>query len=431
MTMTSSRKKIITMSIAAALVTSLFVGAGTFAYLQANTGTITNKFGKDANDAPAIEISETDVVLDNEGNGEKTYVIENGQTADKDPTVTVNNSMTVFTFVEISDKTTLNGTKLVNYGIADGWTEITGVDCVNEDVTGIYYRVVEADAANKEFAVLKDDEVSYADDITTDKIEKDDVTLAFQAFCIEKKPFVADGKTELDSAIDAYKAIPRAIEYEPIDSFSYTYDDESDSVIIEKYKGGVKDTVNIPKTIGWKNVSTISNNAFDGANVKKIRIPDTVTEIQVAAFQNTADLKEVRLSKNLTELTSEVFLNSGLTSVTVPDGVVSISDSCFKNNADLATVELSASLKEIGDHVFASCTSLTEVVLPDGMETLGLRAFEGCSSLTSITIPASVTDLEGDDIFKDCNAALKIKGAAGSAAETYANAHGITFEAIS
>ena len=149
--MTNNRKKIITMSAAAALATSLFVGAGTFAYLQANTGTITNKFGKDANDAPVIELSETDVVLDNDGNGEKTYVIENGQTADKDPTVTVNNSMTVFTFIEISDKTTLDGNKIVNYEIADGWTEITGVDCINEDVTGIYYRVVEADADNKEF----------------------------------------------------------------------------------------------------------------------------------------------------------------------------------------------------------------------------------------------------------------------------------------
>ena len=429
--MTNNRKKIITMSAAAALATSLFVGAGTFAYLQANTGTITNKFGKDANDTPVIELSETDVVLDNDGNGEKTYVIENGQTADKDPTVTVNNSMTVFTFIEISDKTTLDGNKIVNYEIADGWTEITGVDCINEDVTGIYYRVVEAEADNKEFAVLKDNEVSYADNVTTEKIENDDVTLAFQAFCIEKQPFVSDGKSELDSAVDAYKAIPRTIDYEPIESFSYSYDDENDSIVIEKYKGGAKDTVNIPKIIGGKNVSAIANNAFDGAEVSKIRIPDTVTEINVAAFQNTASLKEVRLSKGLTELTSEVFLNSGLTSITVPDGVVSISDSCFANNAALATVDLPTSLKEIGDHVFAGCTSLGEIVLPEGMETLGLSAFEGCTSLESITIPTSVTDLEGDDIFKDCNANLKIKGVAGSEAETYANAHNITFEAIS
>ena len=429
--MSSSRKKLITMSIAAALATSLFVGAGTFAYLQANTGTITNKFGKGADDAPVIEISETDVVLDNDGNGEKTYVIENGEKADKDPTVTVNNSMTVFTFVEISDKTTLDGTKVVNYDIADGWTEITGVDCVNEEVTGIYYRVVEANADNKEFAVLKDDEVSYADNLTTGEINNDDVTLAFQAFCIEKQPFVAEGKTELESAIDAYKAIPRAIVYEPTVSFLYSYDDETDTFIIEKYIGGAKDTVNIPKTIDGKNVSEIANNAFDGAEIKMVRIPDTVKNIKVAAFQNTPSLKEVRLSKSLTELTSEVFLNSGLTSVTVPDGVVSVSDSCFANNICLTTVNLPASLEEIGDHVFAGCTSLEEIVLPDGMETLGLSAFEGCNSLTSITIPASVTTFEGGDIFANCNPELKIKGVSGSAAEAYANAHGIVFEPIS
>lgn len=55
--------------------------------------------------------------------------------------------------------------------------------------------------------------------------------------------------------------------------------------------------------------------------------------------------------------------------------------------------------------------------------------FEGCTSLESVTTTASCTTFVDNDIFIDCTN-LTIKGAAGSAAESYANNSGITFEAI-
>ena len=428
------KKKILTAALASTLAATVIAGAGTFAYLQANTGTITNKFGKNAKEGLDITLTETGVTLDNEGNGEKIYEIKPNQQDDKDPTVTVTNNIDVFTFVEISDKTTLDNNKIVNYLVDEGWTKMTDEladdELVNDEVTDVYYRIVAADADNKEFPVIKDNEITYARNVAGDKIDNDDVTIAFQAFCIDKAPFVEDGKQEIVSAADAYKAIPRVLAYEPEGNFTTAAVDE-DTVAVTGYTG-TNTEINIPRTIDGKTVVEIANNAFKNkTTVTKVVVPSTVTEIGVAAFQSTPNLKEVRLSKNLNELSDEAFFNSGLESIKIPAGVDSITDSCFENCHLLETVTFSKGLKTLGENAFKSCISLKTVVLPDGLESLGGSTFVGCINLESVTIPASCTTFVDDEIFKDCDLTkLTIKGEAGSAAQTYAENNGITFEAI-
>ena len=428
------KKKILTATLASTLAATVIAGAGTFAYLQANTGTITNKFGKNAEEGLDITLTETGVTLDNEGNGEKIYEIKPNQQDDKDPTVTVTNNIDVFTFVEISDKTTLDNNKIVNYLVDEGWTKMTDeladYELVNDEVTDVYYRIVAADADNKEFPVIKDNEITYARNITGDKIDNDDVTIAFQAFCIDKAPFVEDGKDEIVSAADAYKAIPRVLAYEPEGNFT-TVAVSEDTVAVRAYIG-TNTVVNIPRTINGKTVVEIENNAFaNNTTVTKVTVPSTVTFINVAAFQSTPNLKEVRLSKNLTELSDKAFFNSGIESIRIPAGVTDIVDSCFENCPLLETVTFSKGLKTLGENAFKSCISLKTVVLPDGLESLGGSTFVGCINLESVTIPASCTTFVDDEIFKDCDLTkLTIKGEAGSAAQTYAENNGITFEAI-
>ena len=428
------KKKILTATLASTLAATVIAGAGTFAYLQANTGTITNKFGKNAEEGLDITLTETGVTLDNEGNGEKIYEIKPNQQDDKDPTVTVTNNIDVFTFVEISDKTTLDNNKIVNYLVDEGWTKMTDEladdELVNDEVTDVYYRIVAADADNKEFPVIKDNEITYARNITGDKIDNDDVTIAFQAFCIDKAPFVEDGKDEIVSAADAYKAIPRVLAYEPEGNFT-TVAVSEDTVAVRAYIG-TNTVVNIPRTINGKTVVEIENNAFaNNTTVTKVTVPSTVTFINVAAFQSTPNLKEVRLSKNLTELSDKAFFNSGIESIRIPAGVTDIVDSCFENCPLLETVTFSKGLKTLGENAFKSCISLKTVVLPDGLESLGGSTFEGCINLESVTIPSSCTSFVDNEIFNNCDLTkLTIKGEAGSAAQTYAENNGITFEAI-
>ena len=201
------KKKLLTITLASTLAATLVAGAGTFAYLSANTGTITNKFGKSAEgeDYLQLKLEETGVILDSKGNGNKSYIIEAGEQDDKDPTVTVTNNVDVFTFVEISDKTELDGNKIVNYTVDEGWTKLDGVTSPNQDVTDVYYRVVGADDTNKVFSVISEDRITYADTVTDEEIKEDDVTLAFQSFSIEKAPFTDEDVTAAAAA--AYNAL--------------------------------------------------------------------------------------------------------------------------------------------------------------------------------------------------------------------------------
>ena len=201
------KKKLLTITLASTLAATLVAGAGTFAYLSANTGTITNKFGKSAEgeDYLQLKLEETGVILDAKGNGNKSYIIEAGEQDDKDPTVTVTNNVDVFTFVEISDKTELDGSKIVTYTVDAGWTKLDGVTSPNQDVTDVYYRVVGADDENKVFSVISEDRITYAATVTDEEIKEDDVTLAFQSFSIEKAPFTDEDVTIAATA--AYNAL--------------------------------------------------------------------------------------------------------------------------------------------------------------------------------------------------------------------------------
>ena len=427
------KKKVLSIVMASTLAATLVAGAGTFAYLQANTGTITNKFGKAAKDEDylLLKLEETGVTLDEQGNGEKSYTIKAGEQDDKDPTVTVTNTIDVFTFVEISDKTTLEGQKLVKYAVDNGWTELTGIYCADENVTDIFYRIVPADADNKIFSVIDSDKINYAGKVTKNEINENDVTLAFQAYCIQTTPYITENETQLNAAIAAYEELGRAVDYEPGGSFS-TYDNEDGTVDIVGYNGN-SSVVNIPPTIAGKTVVKIGNNAFrKNETITKVTIPSTVTEVEVGAFSKTPNLTQVKISKNLTNLCGRAFEESGLAEITIPAGVQTLTDSCFAYNPNLVTVNMTEGLEEIGNNVFANCTSLKTVFLPEGLTKLSGAAFNGCTSLESVMIPESVTDFGESFNFEGCDLTkLTIRGVAGSPAQTYAESNDIKFEAIS
>jgi hypothetical protein len=49
----------------------------------------------------------------------------------------------------------------------------------------------------------------------------------------------------------------------------------------------------------------------------------------------------------------------------------------------------------IGGRAFASCTGLSNIIIPEGVYWIGTEAFLGCSSLTQIHLPAGMRDLKG------------------------------------
>ena len=110
----------------------------------------------------------------------------------------------------------------------------------------------------------------------------------------------------------------------------------------------------------------------EGHDLISVKLPNTVTEIGVSAFENC----------------------TGLTSVYFGEGLRDLGAMAFHGCESLQDVALPPSVRQIGMMAFEGCTSLSRVNLPEGLVTIGSDAFSGCTSLASISIPSTVQKLE-------------------------------------
>lgn len=149
-------------------------------------------------------------------------------------------------------------------------------------------------------------------------------------------------------------------------------------------------------------VTTIGTYAFDNSSLKRIRIPDTLQEIQNSAFEDVegADVHIADIAKwcemSVGKNTSSPFNNSGnlyldgelITELTIPNTVTAI-------------------LK----YVFYYCASITRVVFPNSLKTLGAWAFGYCVNCLEydFTAATSVPTLEASTVFRYLNEACKFK----------------------
>lgn len=139
-------------------------------------------------------------------------------------------------------------------------------------------------------------------------------------------------------------------------------------------------------------------------------IPDTVTRIQGEAFAgpsyNTAasKLKKVTVPESVTDLGNAVFRNSqSLETVVLPDTLKTLGGyQTFTNCTSLKNINIPAGVTMIPYECFWSCTSLEEITIPDGVKWIEDWAFQHCPSLRSIELPDSVVSL-GTGVFAECS----------------------------
>lgn len=169
-------------------------GGATFAWLTAKSDTVTNTF------------TYGDINITLEETTGSDYKIIPGVNIGKDPLVTVKaGSEACWLFVKVEEKNWPefadgegeNAVRKVNYGIADGWTALTGVE-------NVYYRTIDdAVTADTEFYVLKGNDTYPKGVITvSDTLTKIDIKglsatpkLSITAYAIQK-----DGMTDAAAA---------------------------------------------------------------------------------------------------------------------------------------------------------------------------------------------------------------------------------------
>lgn len=142
------KKKSLALVLALAMIVVCVVG-GTLAWLTDKTPDVKNTF-------TTSDVSIT--LVETKGGNNKEFKMIPGYTIDKDPKVTVlAGSEKCYLFVKV-DKSE-NFDTFMTYDMADGWTALDGV-------SGVFYRVVDTAAANQEFGVLKNDQVTVKDTVT-------------------------------------------------------------------------------------------------------------------------------------------------------------------------------------------------------------------------------------------------------------------------
>lgn len=202
-------------------------------------------------------------------------------------------------------------------------------------------------------------------------------------------------------------------------SGDYSYQELDDGTVeITKYSGNYT-ILNIPSTLGGKQVTSIGSDAFsDRAYLEKIIIPSSVTNIAEKAFASAPGLKKITIPNSVKAIGDNAF-NSKCTIICTKSSFAYVYASLYSikceyiagdyiyKDIDDETLEITGytgkdktvnipstlagkTVTSIGNLAFYDCKSLTNVTIPNSVTSIGEDAFGYCMNIESVTIPSSV-----------------------------------------
>ena len=183
------------------------------------------------------------------------------------------------------------------------------------------------------------------------------------------------------------------------------YDERWDGTIRVEAAGKYIENANIPSKINGKTVTEIGSFS-DCTSLKKVTLPNTITEIDSYAFQNCTSLTSINIPNTVKTIDGGTFYNcTSLASISLPSSIDYIKWDAFRNCKALKSINIPTKIDALPDSVFEGCSSLSSISIPSNVKTINQAAFKNCTSLKTVTIPATVTDMYGtwsDGIFEGC-----------------------------
>lgn len=187
-----------------------------------------------------------------------------------------------------------------------------------------------------------------------------------------------------------------------------------------------------------RKLTYVGGSAFSGCGLEEIVLPSTVTEVGEGAFSHGENLKRIIFSDNIKVLPAAVLQQcSELEYVKLPANLEKIAGMSFTYCRKLTQIEFPEKLTEIGTGAFMTCP-IEKLVLPAGLKTIEEKAFMGATA-KEVIIPKGVTEIGANALLRGeeegpygCDpvviADAVIWGYKGTAGETYAKEHEITFK---
>jgi hypothetical protein len=222
----------------------------------------------------------------------------------------------------------------------------------------------------------------------------------------------------------------------PAVTAQYYYETNSDhSITIGGYTGSAG-VLAIPGTINGLPVTSIHADAFYGANVFDVTIPDSVLSIGIGAFENCSNLASVVIGHGVTSIGQEAFaFCPKLMAATIPESVTNLDEWAFRECPGITNFTVSGlnpAYSSLDGVLFDKAQTrlvtypqgeVGDYVIPPSVTTIGENAFDGCTGLTSVVIGPNVTNI--DFAFHNCAALTNITASESNAA--FSSVEGVLF----
>lgn len=131
---------------------------------------------------------------------------------------------------------------------------------------------------------------------------------------------------------------------------------------------------------------------LDCESLVNIDIPYSIHEIIGTPFYGCKKIGTLSLPDSITHIGKDVFSSCRIKNVILPNSITDITG-LFAYKEGIKKITLGASITEIPTRAFMECTSLEEIILPDGLEKINKEAFNKCKNLRNINIPQTVTEI--------------------------------------
>lgn len=137
-----------------------------------------------------------------------------------------------------------------------------------------------------------------------------------------------------------------------------------------------------------------------------ILVPKGIEELgyeDVPEVAVSGDRPKVYLPSSVHNIKMNALTNSNLRGIYIPQSVTNIQAAAFAGEMYLENVILPEKIKVIHIGTFSGCSSLSYIMFPKKLERIDSKAFRDCTSLKNIKIPKSVTYI-AEDAFTGCTA---------------------------
>ena len=120
---------------------------------------------------------------------------------------------------------------------------------------------------------------------------------------------------------------------------------------------------------------TIIKYAFENLDVESLVISSGVKAIEKSAFAQSKSLKEIIFEEGVVSIGDRAFAESGIRKIVLPNSLTQMGTNLFANCENLGCVVLGNGINTIPAYTFYSCSNLVSITLPSSLTSIADTAF--------------------------------------------------------